>query len=128
MDVVGWFDPTGLRYVPLLPIRAFDSRTGRGGASTLVGGRTETISLQAAGLPRAARAVVMTTTATNSTTATHVTVWDSGAAAPGTSDLNVYPGENTANLVVAGISGASVDTLLGGGRSDLLGDVLGYCR
>ncbi len=55
VDVVGWFGPTGLRYVPLLPIRGFDSRTGQGGASTLVGGRPETISLQAAGLPRAAR-------------------------------------------------------------------------
>ncbi len=128
VDVVGWFGPSGRRYVPVTPVRAFDSRTGFGGADQLVGGRAQQIGLQEARLPGDAVAVVMTTTTTEVYDATHVTVWAHGQPRPATSDINTYPEHNTANLVIAGLSEGSVDVRLGHGESELVGDVLGYFR
>lgn len=128
VDVVGWFGPTGKRYVPLTPVRAFDSRTGFGGAEELVAGQNQRIDLAVASLPPSAVAVVMTTTATVVSTSTHVTVWAHGMPVTATSDLNTAVGRNTANLVISGLEDGAVDALVGAGRTHLIGDVLGYFR
>lgn len=128
VDVVGWFRPTGGRFVPVTPTRSFDSRIGLGGLVRFTGGSAQEMDLIAAGVPTGTKSVVMTVTATAMSTATYVTAWPHNRTQPATSDLNVVTYTNTSNLVVSAVNGGSLDVLIGVGSGDIVGDVVGYFR
>lgn len=128
VDMVGWFGPSGTRYVPITPTRSFDSRNDIGGLIRFTGGVAQELDLRAAGVPSAGRTVVMTLTATELTLPTYVTAWSHGQPWPGTSDINAVPASSTSNLVVAALGQGSLDVRIGAGRGDIVGDVMGYFR
>lgn len=128
VDAVGWFGPTGTRYMPVTPTRSFDSRNDIGGLVRFSGGSAQELDLVAAGVPAGATSVVMTVTATTMSTPTYVTVWPHAQPQPPTSDLNVISTADTSNLVVAALGAGSLDVLIGHGRGHLVGDVVGYFR
>ncbi|MBA2390965.1 MAG: hypothetical protein H0V67_12015 [Geodermatophilaceae bacterium] len=128
VDVVGWFGPTGSRFMPLTPTRSFDSRNDIGGLVRFTGGAAQELDLLAAGVPAAATSVVMTLTTTQVSTSTYVTAWPHARPRPPTSDLNVVPNADTSNLVVSELGAGSLDVVIGHGRADLVGDVVGYFR
>lgn len=126
IDVVGWYGPGATaRFTPIAPSRAVDTRVS-GGALGQGGSRT----IRLTGVPGDAVAAVTTLTATGQTAgATYLTVWPSGTARPGTSDLNTGRGRDQANSVVPRIgSGASVDVYNRMGSVQVLLDVYGYFR
>lgn len=131
-DVVGYFSglPSGGRLVPITPARLLDSRDGTGGfASPWTAGTTRRVAVSGRGgvPPSGARAVVLNLTAVFPTAASHLTVWDAGAAMPTSSSLNMVKGEVIPNLVVVklGADGA-VDIFNNAGKVDVVADVVGF--
>ncbi|MGH9133493.1 MAG: hypothetical protein ACRDZZ_06120 [Ilumatobacteraceae bacterium] len=128
-DVFGYFAPTGSRVRTVSPLRLLDTRNGTGAPQQPVGPGNP-VTLQVAGrgtIPSLARAVVLNVTATQATATSFVTVWPTGSAAPGTSNLNLLPGGTVANLVITklGPSG-TVDLANAFGDTHLIADVTGY--
>ncbi len=87
------------------PSRILDTRSGvsfRGALST--GTQIDLRVAGCGGLPTGATgAVALNVTSTQSSTPSFVTVWPSGAERPEASSLNTEPGQDTPNLVIAGI-------------------------
>lgn len=129
LDVVGWFGPEGrLTFTPVAPVRAFDTRTGTGGA--LVQGQTRPFDLTAlAGVPADARVVAVALAATQqSAYATFVTLWRDGVPRPTTSDLNTGRGRDQVNLSFATVAGGKVQVYNNAGATHVVADVFGYFR
>jgi Protein of unknown function (DUF1501) len=127
-DVFGYFGGTGSLMRTVAPKRMLDTREGLGAPKEQVG--ADPIQLSIGGLsifPRNARAVIMNVTATNVTGPTFVTVWPDGEDMPGTSNLNAFAEQTTANLVICrlgptgGLHLASPPA-----PCDVIADVLGY--
>jgi hypothetical protein len=128
-DVVGYFTPSsGAGVVPLTPARLLDTRDGTGGSigpvvpeapvALLVGGR--------GGVPAGARAAFLNVTVVEPTSPTYVTAWPGGIERPGTSSINVVPGEVRANLVLAPLGAdGTVNLFVFAGSAHLVVDVLG---
>ncbi len=121
--------PTLTGFVPLSPIRVFDTRDGTGGRTGKVtagetwrvpfGGRLD--------VPGEARAVVLNLTATDPTEPTFVTAWNAGAPWPGSSNLNPLPGRAVPNLTIGRIGHrGELSFTAGHGGVDLLADLVGY--
>ena len=134
VDAEGYFsqpaaaDTSGL-YRPLTPARVLDTRYGTGGVTTL--GERQTVSVQVAGrgnVPSSgAAAVILNVTATNPTSATFVSAFPAGAPFPGTSTVNLAPGQTTPNRVVVKLGvGGQVSLYNNAGRIDLVADVAGW--
>ena len=132
-DVFGYFGGAsagdGSRLRAIAPQRLLDTRDGTGAAQARIGGDA-TVTVQIAGrggVPGDARAVVLNVAATNVDAASFVTVWPAGEAMPGTSNLNLLPGQTLANLVVCRL-GADGSVTFANRRSgcDVLADVLAY--
>jgi murein DD-endopeptidase MepM/ murein hydrolase activator NlpD len=127
VDVVGWFDASG-PLAMVKPARAFDSRTsgGRLGAKD-----TRAVRLAGvAGVPvSGVDSVVINLTAARPTAASFLTVYPGATARPVASNLNVQPGLDTANLVIAklGLTGA-VEIYNDTGAIDVVVDVVGYLK
>ncbi len=85
---------------------------------------------EANGVPATATAVVLTVTATKATARTDIRVYPtpaSGSAVPASSSLNVVPGANVPNLVVAKVgAGGRVRLRNSAGNVDLRADLVGY--
>ncbi|CAN5298622.1 hypothetical protein BH20ACT5_BH20ACT5_01390 [soil metagenome] len=128
VDGVGWFGRNGARYVPVTPMRSFDSRNDIGGLVQFKGGVPQELDVVAAGVPAEARSVVLTLTGTGFGTPTYVTAWTHARPQPETSDLNVSPNADTSNLVVAELGRGSLDVVTGAGRGHIVGDVVGYFK
>ena len=116
-------------YVPLSPVRVFDTRDGTGGRDTPVaadedvrfrlGGRS--------GVPGEAHAVLLNVTATEATEPTFVTVWDAGTERPTAANCNPFPGTATPALVVGRLGErGEVSFSNGWGEVNLIGDLVGY--
>ena len=120
--------PTPSRYVPVEPVRLFDTRTSaapsgalplRGDLDVEVGGQV--------GVPENATAVVLNLTATDTDSAGFVTVWPTGADRPTASSLNVVEtGQTIANLVTVPLGEGGAISIHAQGGGHLLGDVAGY--
>jgi uncharacterized protein (DUF1501 family) len=121
--------PTLSGFVPLSPVRVFDTRDGTGGRTgkvtagevwtVPVGGRLE--------VPGEARAVVLNLTATDPTEPTFVTAWNAGAEWPGSSNLNPLPGRAVPNLTIGRIGHrGELAFTAGHGAVDLIADLVGY--
>lgn len=134
IDATGYYAPAlGTHLAPVEPTRLFDSRTdatpGRPAGQAIVGGQTIDVPVTGgAGVPSQVGAVMINVTATGGTDPrAFVTAWPSGHARPATSNLNVRPGTNVANLVTvgAGTNGA-ISLYTNIGSTHLVVDVMGY--
>jgi hypothetical protein len=116
-------------YEALTPARVLDTRQGLGAAGPVTAGGSITVDVTGAhGVPDSGvAAVVLNVTAAEATTSTYVTVWPSGEPQPGTSNLNVQPGVDTPNLVIATV-GADGNVSLANqfGTVQLIADVTGW--
>ena len=115
----------------LQPARILDTRPGTsvGLAGRFTAGQTRTLLVAGqGGVPTSgATAVVMNVTGVVPSRDTFVTLWPSGAAKPGTSNLNLAAGQVTPNLVYVKLSAdGKVDLFNNSGDVDLLGDVVGW--
>jgi hypothetical protein len=78
-------------------------------------------------VPAHATAVVLNVTATNVAAASYVTVWPTGESMPGTSNLNVVPGQTLANLVICRLGAGGALTFANKlADCDVLADVMAY--
>ena len=123
-DVFGYFGGAsaddGARLVAVSPQRLLDTRDGTGAPAAQIGpGSPVTVSVAGrGGVPAEATAVVLNVAATNVAAASYVTVWPAGEEMPGTSNLNLLPGQTLANLVIC---------RLGAGGALTLGNKLAHC-
>jgi hypothetical protein len=119
----------GAGYHPLAPVRALDSRTATGGWSApLVAATPMDLTLGGTnGIPPTASAVVLAVTALGGADATYVTAWPTGADQPASSNLNVAPGQNVANLVTVALgTDGKVRFATAAGSTHLLADITGW--
>ncbi len=86
VDVVGYYDEVaGAGFTPLTPARIVDSRPtkGIGGFTTPWGEKqARDVDVTAGGVPDTADAVVLNVTATETSAASHLTVWPAGGDRP----------------------------------------------
>jgi len=133
IDVMGQYVPadgvTG-QYVGVTPTRLLDTRTANGGHPTPLA-QDETFALQVlgrGGLPATGvSAVVLNVTAVAPSAPTYVTVWASGGARPGISNLNAGAGTVVPNLVVTAVGpDGKVNLYNNRGNAGLVVDVVGW--
>ena len=129
-DVFGYFGASGQHFGRFPPRRLLDTRDGVGApkAPTGPGGSIRLAGRRAVRRYRAnAVAVVLNVTATNVAGLSFVTVWPEGEVQPGTSNLNVFPGQTVANLVICRLGqGGALRMSSPAAPCDLVADVLGY--
>ena len=121
------------RYTPVNPKRILDTRDGTGAVQAKVGAG-QTIDLQVTGVqtdagqvPANATAAILNVTVTNTTATTDVRVFPTGAALPGSSNLNAGRGQTVPNLVTATVgAGGKVSIYNSGGTVDLIADLGGW--
>ena len=118
------------RFVPVDPVRVLDTRDGTGGRRGALGpGGSLQVDPGGPGhaLPSGVRAVLLNVTATGPTATTHVRVWPAGDPMPGTSSLNVAPGQTRPNQVVVPVGADGRVSLYNNlGHTHLVADVQGY--
>jgi hypothetical protein len=137
VDAIGYFtsataaSSTAGRYVPLRPVRAFDSRLSGG---PLLDGQTVVVDATGADVPIDARGVMWNLTVVNATRQGYATGWAASASQPATSSLNwSLPGEVRAAAAVTAVSDGAARFRLDdqgapepGPLGHLLVDVFGY--
>ncbi len=105
-DVAGWY-PAQSGLNSLTPTRLLDTRDGTGGSAGKIR-QCGKIDLQVAGrggVPTTgAGVVILNITATGGTASSYITAWPSDQPRPESSVLNVQPGVDRPNLVVAKLS------------------------
>lgn len=128
VDVQGWYATTtagGSRYNALPPSRVLDTRSG----SPVPGGTSIDLTVAGAGgVPATGvTAVALNVTATNLNGAeSFVTAYPAGAGRPLASNLNVFSGRSTANLVIVQVSDGRISLYNNAGTVDLAADVQGW--
>lgn len=128
-DVMAWI-PDGVAYGALTPERLLDTRTGQGAPAGAVG-PGGTVLLEVAGrggVPNfGAGSVVLNVTVTEPTAPSFITVWPNGDPKPGTSSLNMFPGQTRPNLVISKIGPDGKVALANEfGTTHLIADVVGW--
>jgi hypothetical protein len=121
-------------YVPITPFRVLDTRNsscvqcntnGRFGPGSI-----ETLQVTGVGsgnIPSTAIDVVLNVTAVSGTQASYITMYPTGSALPGTSNLNFPPNTNLANLVQVRLGPAGqVNIYNNQGNVDMVIDAEGY--
>jgi hypothetical protein len=79
------------------------------------------------GVPATATAVIANVTVTGGSAQSFVSVWPSGLAQPGVSNLNFLPGQTIPNLVTVKIgSNGAIRVANAAGSVDVIVDVVGY--
>jgi hypothetical protein len=137
VDLEGYFAPTSTvgsagQFVPLVPARITDTRAGSGqpnAGSKLGAGVTLDVQVTGAGgIPASGvTAVVLNTTATDTTSPGFLTVFPKGASLPVASNLNWTAGVTVPNRVIVPVgTGGKVSFFNGLGSSDVIVDVNGY--
>jgi hypothetical protein len=137
IDLEGWWDDgirsDGTRFTAVTPTRLLDTRTGNGlpgglPAKVPAGGSINVLMTGRGPVPASkVTAVVLSVTAVNGTTASHVTAWPTGATRPLASMLNFRSLEAVPNLVVVPVGvGGQVSLFNNSGSVDLIADVQGY--
>ncbi|MFD9518599.1 hypothetical protein ACFWAW_15085, partial [Streptomyces sp. NPDC059979] len=116
-------------YKPVTPTRLMDTREGLGVPKAKVSqGGTVTLQVTGtAGIPAAGvTAVVLNVTATDPTTASHVSVYPNGTTRTSASNLNFTAGQTIPNLVVVPVVNGKVSFYNNAGSVDLIADIAGY--
>lgn len=114
----------------LAPLRILDTRSGTGAAKQPVGPNSA-IDVRVTGVggvpASGVAAVVLNATLTNTTSASYLTVWPTGAPRPLASNLNWTAGKTVANLVEVAVgAGGSVSIYNAAGNTDVIFDVAGF--
>lgn len=128
VDLVGVYvaddEPAGPgRFVPIQPVRAFDSREATGPVSA---GTPVSIDVASVGVPRSATAVVLTVAATDTTGPGFLTIWPGTGPRPQTSAVNFdAAGRTVANQVVVGITDG-VASVFASATTHIVVDVTGF--
>ncbi len=129
--------PNPPRYVPLLPSRLLDTRSGAttidtqdAGIGALVSGGTLTLPTLGRGgvAGTGVAAVVMNVTAVLPPAVGYLTVWPAGTTRQLAANLNLNPRYTIPNLVIAkpGQSGVAIYNGAASGATDIVADVQGY--
>lgn len=116
-------------YQPLPPQRVLDTRQGLGAQGPVPAGSSITLDVTGVGgVPESAvAAVILNVTAAEVTSNTFLTVWPSGEPRPGTSNMNVQAGVDTASTVVAKVGPDGAISIANEfGTVQLIADVSGY--
>ena len=117
------------RFVPVAPIRLFDTRTAPEPSGPIPsGGQLDVQVTGEVGIPATGvTAVVMNVTATATTGRGHVRAWPTGARRPNTASLNVArAGETIPNLVTVPVGAGGKVSFFALTELDLVADVAGY--
>ena len=123
--------PVGGAYRPVTPVRILDTREGLGAPTAKIPA-LGSVTVQVAGrggVPASgATAVVLNTTATNSTATGFFTVFPSGTTRPLASNLNFGAGASVPNLVEVPVGADGKVTVYNGsgGSTDAILDVAGW--
>jgi hypothetical protein len=130
VDVMGYVRAESASgFLPLVPKRLLDTRSGVGGPTAkLRGGRRTDLKVTGrGGVPASGvDAVVLNVAARRPTVAGFLSVWPTGMATPDVSNLNFDPGRNVPNLVVCKVgAGGSVSLEANAGELDVIADVVG---
>lgn len=127
-DVFGYFTSNGdqLRATP--PRRVLDTRYGVGAEGPVGPNRPVRLTLGGSGaVPATATAVVMNVAATEVAGLSFISVWPAGEENPGTSNLNLAPGQTIANLVICRLGEGGALTIANEiAECQVIADVLGY--
>lgn len=130
IDVVGYFtrDGSGAHYSSVTPTRILDTRYGPGERAPLGAAATLALGIAGtAGVPSGATAVFGTVTSDRTTEPTHLRVWATGGALPGTSDLNPWPGVAAANADFLPVGADRSTTIYNNsGSTAVIVDIAGY--
>ena len=134
VDVNGWFTDatqagTGGAYVPLVPARVLDTRTGAGGMNGPLGAGS-TVEVQIAGrggVPAGgASAVILNATVVGAAGPGYPTIYPTGTGQPLASDLNYAAGEIRPNLVVVRLGEGGRVNMFTSTGTHVVFDVAGY--
>ncbi len=134
VDVQGYF-PTNTSYVPMLPTRFLDTRSGgitadgqfqtnaplpsHGTLSLLIGGRSS--------VPSGVGAAIFNLAAVQPTSVGFVTAWQFGQPQPNAANLNLNAGLTIPNLVISGLGSDKVSLYNGGvDPTELVADMQGW--
>ncbi len=134
LDVLGYFTtradaPQGLRFHPITPARAYDSRSPGAGGVLLAGQHRSTRAAPLGQLaPPNAKAVACNVTVVDTVGAGHLRLAPGETAAlPPTSAINWYQsGQRLANGTTLGIRDGRMTTFAGSGAAQYVVDVAGY--
>jgi hypothetical protein len=134
VDVNGWFTDASQigasgAYVPLVPARILDTRTGTGGINGPLGAGS-TVEVQVTGQGRVpatgATAVILNATVVGPAGPGFLTIFPTGAAQPLASDLNYATGEIRPNLVVVSLGAGGKVSMFTSTSTHVVFDVAGY--
>ena len=133
-DVAGYYlggTNTGANgtFVPVVPTRLLDTRTGAGAPGPVGAGRSVAVAVGGlAAADRSVAAVVANITVTAPTRTGYLTAYPGGTSMPNASNLNFVAGATVPNLaaVQAGTDGRVILTNRSSGTSQLILDVAGY--
>jgi hypothetical protein len=132
-DVTGFYTPdaSGVAYVPLVPARLLDTRSGVGLSGKLSANTPATFSVAGrGGVPQDAAAVTGNVTVVNETAGWAVFLGPVPIASPTTSTINFLKGQIVGNglTVALGAGGTLSATYMStaGNKTDLVFDVSGY--
>ncbi|HEX6985173.1 MAG TPA: hypothetical protein VF170_07335, partial [Planctomycetaceae bacterium] len=128
---VAQLETSGLRYVPISPVRVLDSRNGTGLSGKFKANTARAWNVAGVGAIDAdARAVTGNITVVNQGAKGHVSVTPTPVNNPTTSTLNFPTGESRANNLTATLSStgtlAAVYVAASGTTADVIFDVTGY--
>jgi spore germination protein YaaH len=132
-DATGYFvpGPSGSTFVPLMPARVLDTRTGNGLGGMFASGIVRTLGVAGrAGVPAGAVAVTGNLTAVGPTSGGYLSLGPGVSANPTFSNLNLPTGDTRAASVTVRLDGAGRLGLVWkgapGSRTHALFDVTGY--
>jgi hypothetical protein len=128
VDLAGYYSPQSTQaFYPLLPGRVLDTRDANlAPRHPITQGQTRPLDVSN-WVPAGATAAVVNLTGTDVTGNTVITVWADGAPQPAVSNLNLLPGQTSANAVVAPLSASRVlDLNNRTGQVDAIVDLAGY--
>ncbi len=115
---------SGGTFTPVTPFRLLDTRTGGGPLGAL---ETRTVQVRGVGsIPVDAGAVVANVTVVDPTAPTYVSLWQTGQAQPGVSNVNADPGETVPNLVNVALGDGKVQLFNAQGSANVIIDVVGW--
>ncbi|HEY3523221.1 MAG TPA: hypothetical protein VGK63_05930, partial [Candidatus Limnocylindrales bacterium] len=128
---VAQLETSGLRYVPISPVRVLDSRNGTGLSGKFQANTARAWNVAGVGsIDDNARAVTGNITIVNQQAKGHVSVTPTPTNSPTTSTLNFPTGESRANNLTATLSSsgtlAAVYVAGSGKTADVIFDVTGY--
>ena len=127
-DLAGYYSPDSTQsFFPLQQIRVVDTRNTDGSPRVPLGpGGVHTLDF-GGWLPAGATAAVYNLTATNVSGSTYLTAWPQGADRPSASNLNLEPGQTSANMAITAVSpDGKADLFNHVGQTDAIADLAGY--